>query len=561
MALGLEGGIIRLRPGQAEAVQQIKAAFERGIKTAFLDAPVGSGKSLVNLLVARDMLGAYISTPQVILVNQYGADTEDGAKFSGLARTLYGRRNYPCTHLQSLPVEEGGRPYATAAGAPCTYLAGWSRECPDFVACPYYSAKKLAQVHRQTVTTMAYLLIGIRSGLDHPNSGWNEKPLLVIDEAHGLSEDLVRFFKAEIGPKTLPGFRKKWLESPADPRFRLIESLPSYIDRLRQVESSLQQNGEQTRKVRERIERLHSAIALAEDVFYKLRIGTVEWVHTYESRRSKHTWKPLAVRSMMAQFWGHFNHILLSSATFFGIEQMVGDTGLPTPIERVVVPDTFSPERAPIRLLGAARLGYKADPFEIERAADAVAAVANAHPSERGVIHANSYRLANAIRGYLPPSVRQRLTSHDPANRVRRYDRWRADPSPNAIFLAVAMNQGIDLFGDLARWQVLVKVPFPNLDDAWVRRRKEQEDGDGWYKGRTMIEVLQTCGRIMRAPDDHGMTYVVDTQLEGLVEHGWADLPEWFRRRVTAGRRLRVSLPGKFGDYGKPVSRSGLPAS
>lgn len=549
MVLSLDGARIRFRPGQAEAVRRIKTAFDRGVKTVFLDAPVGSGKSLINLLVARDMLGAYISTPQVILVNQYGVDTQDGAKFAGLAATLNGRRNYPCNYLQSIPEADGGRQYATAAGAPCTYLAGWPQDCPYFRECPYYAAKRDAQAHSRTVTTMAYLLLGIRSGLDRPNSGWQERPLLVIDEAHGLAEDLVSFYQAQLGPHTLPGFRKRWLESPADARFKAIESLPPYIDRLREVLESLQAAHNTSRKVRERIERLDTAVKSAEDILFKLKTGTVEWVHTHDSRSRKHTWRPLAVRNLVQDFWGRFNGILLSSATFFDIGAIVQDAALPVPFERVVVPDTFSPAHAPIRLLSAARLVFKTGPLEIERAADAVGAIAQAHPSERGVVHANSYHLANAIRKFLPAEVRRRLTTHDPMNRVRRYNRWKTDPAPNAILLAVAMNQGIDLIGNTARWQVIVKVPYPNLGDIWVRRRMEQSDGQSWYQSRAMIQVLQAAGRIMRAAEDSGVTYVVDTQLDGLVDGGWPDLPEWFRQRVSEGRKLSKSLPGRFADY------------
>lgn len=568
MVLTLDRTQIRFRPGQAEAVEKIGSAFSRGIKTVFLDAPVGSGKSLINLLVARNMLGAYISTPQVILVNQYGADTQFGAKFSGLAATLYGRRNYPCNHVRSLPEDEGGRPYATAEGAPCTYLQGWPRDCPQFRGCDYYDARARAQAHRQTVTTLAYLLLGVRSGLESSNSGWRERPLLVIDEAHSLAEDLVQFFQAEILPTTLPGFRRKWLESPADPRYQLIESLPIYIDRLQQVLDELQKTRVIPAKIRQRIERLHSAVTTAEGILFKLRVGTVEWVHSFDARTAKHRWRPLVVAPLLARFWSHFNGFLLSSATFFGLESLVRETGLPTPFERVVVPDLFSPEKAPIKLLAAARLVYKVDVLELERAADAVAAVASAHPKERGVIHANSYHLANAIRRYLPRDVRGRITVHDSSNRTRRFDRWKLDPSPAAIFLAVDMNQGIDLIGDLARWQVIIKVPFPNLDDVWVRRRREQADGEAWYARRAMTGILQASGRIMRSTDDWGATYVVDSQFDRLVDGGWADLPDWFRRRVEEGRKLRTSLPGKFGDYAirmdppsSVLPRSGGPSS
>ncbi len=184
----------------------------------------------------------------------------------------------------------------------------------------------------------------------------------------------------------------------------MLEGLPPYIERLQEVLASLQGSNELTKKIRDRIERVHSAVNQAEDILGKLKFGTVEWVHTYDSRSDKHTWRPLAVRSLLDSFWNHFNHILLSSATFFGIDALVRDSGLPTPYERVVVPDTFSPERAPIRLLAAARLGYRVDSLEIERAADAVAAVAAAHSTERGVIHANSYYLVLGRFGSSSPA-------------------------------------------------------------------------------------------------------------------------------------------------------------
>lgn len=116
---------ISFRPGQAEAVRRIKDAFDRGVKTVFLDAPVGSGKSLINLLVARELRGAYISTPQVILVNQYGADTRQDGKFAGLAETLYGRRNYPCNPDSGRTANNYGR---DPCGAPAPRVQ-WS--CSD----------------------------------------------------------------------------------------------------------------------------------------------------------------------------------------------------------------------------------------------------------------------------------------------------------------------------------------------------------------------------------------------------------------------------------------------
>jgi len=46
--------------------------------------------------------------------------------------------------------------------------------------------------------------------------------------------------------------------------------------------------------------------------------------------------------------------------------------------------------------------------------------------------------------------------------------------------------------------------------------------------------VIQACGRVVRAPDDYGATYLADDSLLDLFERAQADTPPWFQDQIDA---------------------------
>jgi hypothetical protein len=71
---------------------------------------------------------------------------------------------------------------------------------------------------------------------------------------------------------------------------------------------------------------------------------------------------------------------------------------------------------------------------------------------------------------------------------------------------------------------------------------KRLEDGQwGWYYRAALRTVIQACGRVVRAPDDHGATYLADSSLLDLFERARTDTPEWFAAQVD--RMSRPDLP------------------
>ena len=81
--------------------------------------------------------------------------------------------------------------------------------------------------------------------------------------------------------------------------------------------------------------------------------------------------------------------------------------------------------------------------------------------------------------------------------------------SPDAtVLVSPSMSEGVDLRDDLARFQILLKVPYPSLGDKLVRKRMHK--WSWWYPMQTVKTVVQAVGRAIRNEDDHAVTYILD---------------------------------------------------
>ena len=157
--------------------------------------------------------------------------------------------------------------------------------------------------------------------------------------------------------------------------------------------------------------------------------------------------------------------------------------------------------------------------------------LASRHENEKGVIHAHSYKIANFIHRNLPEEVRWRVLTHEGSDgRDAALTRHLTDDEPT-ILLTPSMTEGIDLADDLARWQVLCKVPYPYLGDKQVAARMER-DRD-WYDWRTCLSVVQAYGRSVRSAEDHAVTYLLDAGFPEFIRRQQHRLPQWFLEAVT----------------------------
>jgi Rad3-related DNA helicase len=97
----------------------------------------------------------------------------------------------------------------------------------------------------------------------------------------------------------------------------------------------------------------------------------------------------------------------------------------------------------------------------------------------------------------------------------------------DSIFLSVRYEEGISLDGPEYPMNIIAKVPFPHLGDAWIKARNKL-DNQQWYNTTTAMLLQQSCGRTTRGPDDFSETWILDQSFSSLYFRNKKLFLPWF---------------------------------
>jgi Rad3-related DNA helicase len=183
----------------------------------------------------------------------------------------------------------------------------------------------------------------------------------------------------------------------------------------------------------------------------------------------------------------------------------------------------IEPNRRPIQFVDVAPMNHQNIDSSVETLAMWIDKAAS-ETNTKGLVHA-TYKVAELLRHNL---TNPRFIFHTKDNRSQQLERFKR--SKDGIFVASGLYEGVDLAYKLARWQVITQVPFPSLDDVAIREKMETDEG--WYKWQAAKSLLQAAGRVCRAPDDWGVTFVCDTQFSKFFVENKDILPPWFIEAV-----------------------------
>lgn len=101
----------------------------------------------------------------------------------------------------------------------------------------------------------------------------------------------------------------------------------------------------------------------------------------------------------------------------------------------------------------------------------------------------------------------------------------------NSVLLSATAREGVDLYGDKGRVQVILKYPIPNLRDPYVRAVKTRDSL--YYNYQIAANIVQQAGRVVRSPDDWGFTIVYDAVARKNILQSAAQYPSYFRRALV----------------------------
>jgi len=193
---------------------------------------------------------------------------------------------------------------------------------------------------------------------------------------------------------------------------------------------------------------------------------------------------------------------------------------------RVVTVDLSIPiDTRPLIYIGdeTTKLSYAELEKNLPNAARICANVLQFHKNLRGIIHTNStsitFALQKLLKEYLPRNEYARILWHFKGPKEAILQKFLQDTKNRMILVSPSIMEGFDGKGDIARWQIILKIPYPPLKSPEVQERMKASkvEGDRWYTSQVLESLTQAYGRVNRGEGDLGITYIVDGALTGLL--------------------------------------------
>jgi len=497
------------RPGQLQTAAKIAASQ----KYAFLlDAPTGSGKSLIAAAVQR-----ILSKNMVYCCTTKQLQDQLLHDFP-YARTLKGRNNYPCLKYENM--------FPGVSAEDCTHSK--DNECRHHNRCPYMRAKREALSAPLAILNISYFLSEANFV-----GGFSDCEILVVDECDTLEDQLMSFTQFVITQRQLanlnispPKYKTKfesWVE------WARI-ALDTLVPQLRELEEEVDSGSWGTVDFA-LLRRKRNLIRLVS----KLKFFTTEVDKTWVWYPGQDRWvfKPVWIAKYASGvLWKHTKRVLEMSATVLDANQLCVNTGLlysGRKFDYLALPSPFPKEHRPVYYEPCGSVIRKRMDIALPQLALALKKIMDKHPNDRILVHTVSYK----VRDYLRRNIKSdRFIVHSTADRDKVLESFKKSTKP-LVLLSPSMGRGVDLPDDECRVVVIAKVPYPDLGDPQVNRRVHgSKDGDDWYAHKTVSTIVQASGRACRSMDDYSITYVLDGQFGKIYGEHKSMFPVWYKESV-----------------------------
>jgi ATP-dependent DNA helicase DinG len=627
------------RNNQDNVIRQICEAFNSDCKYVILEAPTGFGKSAIAMTVARTLGSSFVCTATKDLQTQYTYDY-------GFLKVAKGKNNFQCRVKEDFM--EAGKYLCTSCNSrseiecrhtTCDYGPCLSDESMEGAGCRYrtfindykidnkgrknerifISKEKLENyeteysnwIHLKNFDiprqwSPCYYFDQLFQALKASHSIFNysiflsllanksmiqQRELLVLDEAHLLETEIIKFRGLSISKKRwrryINDFKmidygfdlNGWLGFLIDLE-KTILTLLGYdsLVKLLVMERKIKYGYDSKSKAKAKNKRIVSASELFEDdesleidiksenkkhfqIDKELLIDIVQdidkltrtinnilsnpknWIvsevhkENYDVLRVE--FKPLDASKYIRTVVEKCPKTLIMSATILDHRTFEKNLGLDTGDDRtkfIQIQSDFPIENRPIFPLSVEYLNFsnlqQTDvKTKISRAIDNIMHI---HSNDKGIIHTTSYEQLNFIKENLSKMNSRRLILTDPEIQRDEVIKEHIDSKKPTVLISPSLHTGLDLKDNLSRFQIITKVPYPNIADKWTsEKRKINEE---WYYWQTAVRLVQAYGRSIRSKDDWAKTYVLDAAFNYFVKMNVNILPKWFVSAIRTER-------------------------
>jgi Rad3-related DNA helicase len=558
------------RDGQREAVNQILEAFiDEKAENVILNAPTGTGKSIIGAVTAEaltsikggstEAIKSGISlTATNVLAKQYDSTFKRIGE-QGKYIMIKGANNYDCSALSQPDKSENAESCAwyTMVQSGSEFDDVIRQHCNH---CEYLDIKKKKNFVRHVTTNYSYFFI------DRMYTGkFEDRDLIVWDEAHLLNDLFSEHNAIYFSQKRVQQMAQEIAETVRITNLEISKLLVSiaadcakkdkineknyeaYLNAMMKIylyakeqgavlaEKALRAGQLQTYNKLARFTKKYEGLACKIDDFFKY---AYDHVFEYKEDEAAVSVKPVFVGTMMKALQAA-DHNLFMSAT-------LSDTFLTTTLmldksktKFIKLAPTFPKENKEVVFFDPLSLSYTSlqNPSVVKTLRNNVSKIVSKHvqESERGIILAPSFKLQNEIVDELKSSkdfskykLFVQYQGEKLENVLTAFKDYKGGP---AVLISPSMFEGIDLPGNLSRFQILVKAPFPSLGDK--RMKFILDKYPELYNVITIMKMVQGAGRSVRSADDYAVTYILDQNAQRLFTSSQNIWKDEFNLRFT----------------------------
>jgi len=510
---------------QAEAIQYISDSDK---KIVVVSAATGAGKSVLGMVsgAASGKLTYLVHTK--MLQNQITTDFPE-------ASSLFGRSNYTCLNNPEV-----------SCGECSTVNGSCSHKKTD---CPYESRKR-------QVLAANYRILNYDYFLSEANfvGRFSNAPFVVVDEADSLENTLINFVTLQFSTYALrrlgmvdmadslkmtskdkSGLLNSWKEFGQQAKFRVTSIIKKLSADIESWGEDINAQQLDVIKERSRVVRLKEKI----DLF----LDNVDQDWILDNQQGKLIFRPLWLTPELSEeyLWRHGRKFVLMSATFPPKLVLAKCLGLDTDdMDYYEIPSQFPVENRPVYCYPAVNMTAKTTDMELPKLVEAVKQILNQYPTQKAVIHAVSYALANKIMEGVDST---RLITHGSKDRQEVIDRFTNSDEP-LILVSPSIERGLSLEEDKCRLIIIVKCPYLSLGDkVTAARLYSSKLGQIWYGSNAALTVVQMAGRAVRSNMDQADTYILDLKVKELILKNPSWFPGWWIDSVEFEKPTWLKLP------------------
>lgn len=526
---------------QVSILKRIEHAFSSGKKFVIVNAPTGSGKSFIAKTIGnssnnvcdevvdavKDMEafkikyssietipdeyrkysefsrgGTFVLTITKNLQNQYKNLFSDCSSFKG-------KSNYACL-LDTTRTPEN---------ADCVHTPTLSRRCEYNKLCPYLNSRNNSVINKFSNLNYSVFCCFPRH--------MRYREHIICDEASELPNELVSIFSLKIPIKILNNLgiynsnniplndsRKfvLWLNDLSDKLDNEIDLITKKMKKGSSGYANDKRKYEMYRNLQNEVQTVISAWDKTEYVISS-DSGYINVV-------------PLKVDKLSSCIFDYADKIVLMSATIIDHKNFAKELGIEE-YEYIEVESEFDPKKAPIiSVPPSMSLSKNNLSLKLPSIAAQIKDICKKHAGEKGIIHTHS----NEITKFLYDNLKGNrfLYRIDDIENDEILEKHCSTDAPT-IIVSPSLSYGVDLKGDLAKFQIIVKASFAPLDNPRISKMFKLDKQ--WYANQMLNKLIQACGRGVRTKNDECVTYILDGAITYNVIQNKSILPKYFIER------------------------------